>query len=40
MRPRFQPAAHLQDLVIDRSGRTRDLMIMAHDVAGFTDRAD
>jgi RimJ/RimL family protein N-acetyltransferase len=36
----FQPEALLQDFVIDRSGRTRDLMIMAHDVAGFTDRAD
>ena len=36
----FQPEALLQDFVIDRAGRTRDLMIMAHDVAGFTDRAD
>jgi L-amino acid N-acyltransferase YncA len=36
----FQPEALMQDYVIDRSGRTRDLMIMGHDVAGFSDRAD
>lgn len=36
----FQPEALLQDFVIDRAGRTRDLMIMAHDVAGLTDRVD
>jgi L-amino acid N-acyltransferase YncA len=36
----FQPEALLQDFVIDRSGRTRDLMIMAHDVEGFTDRVN
>jgi RimJ/RimL family protein N-acetyltransferase len=36
----FQPEALLQDFVIDRSGRTRDLLIMSHDVAGFTDRAN
>jgi ribosomal protein S18 acetylase RimI-like enzyme len=36
----FQPEALLQDYVIDRGGRTRDLMIMGHDVAGFSDRAD
>lgn len=34
----FQPEALLPDFVIDRSGRTRDLMIMGHDVDGFTDR--
>lgn len=36
----FQPEALLQDFVIDRAGRTRDLMIMAHDVDGFTDRVN
>ena len=33
----FASEALLHDFVIDRSGRTRDLMIMAHDVEGFTD---
>jgi RimJ/RimL family protein N-acetyltransferase len=33
----FQPEALLGDYVIDRDGRTRDLLIMSHDVAGFTD---
>ncbi len=37
-RPGFQSEALLQDFVMDRAGRTRDLMIMAHDVEGFTDR--
>jgi L-amino acid N-acyltransferase YncA len=36
----FQPEALLQDFVMDRSGRTRDLMIMAFDVDGLTDRVD
>jgi len=36
----FQPEALLQDFVIDRSGRTRDLMVMAYDVEGLTDRVD
>lgn len=36
----FQPEALLQDFVMDRAGRTRDLMIMAHDVDGFTDRVN
>lgn len=36
----FQPEALMQDFVIDRAGRTRDLMIMAHDVEGFTDRVN
>lgn len=35
----FQAEALLQDFVIDRSGQTRDLMVMAHDVEGFTDLA-
>ncbi len=33
----FQPEALLADYVIDREGRTRDLLIMSHDVAGFSD---
>ena len=36
----FQPEALLQDFVMDRSGRTRDLVVMAHDVEGFTDRVN
>lgn len=36
----FQPEAILQDYVIDRSSRTRDLMLMAYDVAGLSDSAD
>ena len=36
----FQPEALLQDFVIDRAGRTRDLVVMAHDVDGLTDRVD
>ncbi len=36
----FQPEALMQDFVMDRAGRTRDLMIMAHDVEGFTDRVN
>jgi ribosomal protein S18 acetylase RimI-like enzyme len=36
----FQAEALLQDFVIDRTGRTRDLVIMAHDVEGLTDRVD
>ena len=31
----FQPEALLSDFVIDRDGRTSDLMVMAYDVAGF-----
>jgi L-amino acid N-acyltransferase YncA len=31
----FQPEALLSDFVIDRDGRTSDLMIMAYDVTGF-----
>ncbi len=33
----FRPEALLADFVVDREGKTRDLLIMAHDVAGFTD---
>ena len=33
----FRPEALLADYVVDREGRTRDLLIMSHDVAGFTD---
>ncbi len=36
----FQAEALLQDFVIDRTGRTRDLVVMAHDVEGLTDRVD
>lgn len=36
----FQPEALLQDFVIDRDGRTRDLVVMSHDVEGLTDRVD
>lgn len=36
----FQPEALLGDFVIDRAGRTRDLVVMGYDVAGFTDRVD
>lgn len=33
----FRPEALLADYVADREGKTRDLLIMSHDVAGFTD---
>jgi RimJ/RimL family protein N-acetyltransferase len=33
----FRPEALLADFVVDREGRTRDLLIMSHDLAGFTD---
>jgi RimJ/RimL family protein N-acetyltransferase len=33
----FQPEALLADFVVDRDGRTRDLLIMSHDLAGFSD---
>ena len=36
----FQAEALLQDFVIDRQGRTRDLVVMAHDVDGLSDRVD
>ncbi|MGA3230020.1 MAG: GNAT family N-acetyltransferase [Candidatus Binatus sp.] len=34
----FQVEAMLSDWVEDRRGRARDLLIMTHDVAGFSDR--
>lgn len=33
----FQPEALLADFVVDREGKTHDLLIMTNDVAGFTD---
>ena len=33
----FRPEALLADFVVDRDGKTRDLLIMTHDLAGFTD---
>ena len=33
----FQPEALLADFVVDREGKARDLLIMTHDLAGFTD---
>ncbi|MDZ4278084.1 MAG: GNAT family N-acetyltransferase [Dehalococcoidia bacterium] len=33
----FRPEALLADYVVDRDGKTRDLLIMSHDVSGFTD---
>ena len=36
----FRPEALLQDFVMDRAGKTRDLMVMAYDVEGLTDHLD
>ena len=36
----FRAEALLQDFVMDRAGRTRDLMVMAYDVEGLTDHLD
>lgn len=36
----FRPEALLQDFVVDRSGRTRDLVVMAFDVTGLTEHVD
>jgi L-amino acid N-acyltransferase YncA len=36
----FRPEALLQDFVMDRAGRTRDLMVMAYDVEGLTGHLD
>jgi len=36
----FVPEALLADYVEDRSGRSRDLVIMSYDVEGLTDRVD
>jgi L-amino acid N-acyltransferase YncA len=33
----FRPEALLADYVEDREGKTRDLLIMSHDVSGFTN---
>lgn len=33
----FTAEALLHDFVLDREGKTRDLLIMSHDVAGLTD---
>jgi RimJ/RimL family protein N-acetyltransferase len=33
----FRPEALLADFVVDRSDKTRDLLIMTHDLTGFTD---
>ncbi len=34
----FQMEALLADFVIDRNGRTRDMLVMSHDVTGHTNR--
>jgi RimJ/RimL family protein N-acetyltransferase len=36
----FRPEALLSDFVIDRGGRTRDLLVMAYDVEGLTEHLD
>lgn len=36
----FQMEALLQDFVIDRNGRTRDMLVMTYDLAGLTAAAD
>lgn len=36
----FRPEALLQDFVVDRAGRTRDLLVMAYDVTGLTEHLD
>ncbi len=36
----FHMEALLADYVIDRNGRTRDMLMMSHDVNGLTDRLD
>lgn len=33
----FRPEALLADFVMDREGKLRDLLLMTHDVAGFSD---
>lgn len=35
----FVPEAHLADYVMDRSGTTRDMIIMSFDITGHTDQA-
>jgi L-amino acid N-acyltransferase YncA len=36
----FRPEALLADFVMDRDGRTHDLLIMSYDVTGFSDTAE
>ena len=36
----FKPEALLTDFVMDASGRTRDLLVMAYDLEGLTDTID
>jgi len=36
----FRAEALLQDFVIDRHGRTRDLVVMAHDIEGLSNHID
>ncbi len=36
----FQPEALLADFVVDLEGRTRDLLVMSYDIAGFHDTAE
>jgi RimJ/RimL family protein N-acetyltransferase len=36
----FQPEAILTDFVLDREGKTRDLLIMSYDITGLTDIED
>ncbi|HKW95749.1 MAG TPA: GNAT family N-acetyltransferase [Methylomirabilota bacterium] len=36
----FRPEALLQDFVVDHTGRTRDLLVMAYDVTGLTEHLD
>ena len=36
----FRPEAILADFVLDREGRTRDLLIMSYDITGLTDIED
>jgi L-amino acid N-acyltransferase YncA len=36
----FRAEALLQDFVIDRTGRTRDLVVMTYDVTGLTEHVD
>ncbi|MBI3302133.1 MAG: GNAT family N-acetyltransferase [Deltaproteobacteria bacterium] len=39
-RPGFRTEALLQDFVIDRTGRTRDLMVMTYNVTGPTENVN
>ena len=33
----FRPEALLADFVVDRDGKSRDLLVMSHDISGFSD---